>query len=625
MRLRYRLKNLRRIIQSAFYPATTILLSLIAVTVVDIILGVLMMFQDSGTLFYDILFAMITGVTASFFVSMVIELSNNYKSNRLAGHELDAYFRAVLRYMLMVNMEQKKYKDFDIVKTTWKQIPDIMPIIKETLQNKKIYLRNEEIEILQEIELNYMNIRMVTEMIVIDDFLHNVLNHPDESVLGYPSTIVMDMPENIRMHIASKMNQKELDRYVDEVLQDKFMFRHYLRGYRFSKDKLNYDEIDRECPEPDFEILDDADLSEEEFIEQNKKMAAHYKKWNKSYVCHMMSISCNYIAGYLDELAKYIEKRPWYGIEANYFREEIKKKKAEERKEKPKAEKKNKANKKRKSMKRKGYETVGLLLGYLVCLIAIVITKVLEILSLISYQTAKSVSVFWVLVLAVGVIGYFIFYIIKYFRTGMKNVYSCGIPVFDEMDEYKEHWSETKEHYENMINVISFYYKPEGKVDEEVGSNLMSLYHRLEYLNGLIGTKEYLSNCMMSIGISFATSFIISYCVGEKETFAIRVVFLVASLLVIACVMIFPHSAMMKSGACGIFEYEKKQLLVKIENAENAVRDEEINEEALKLRKNALNALMKQNKKSFGKKSKDLDSAIRDVEKLNFNKIGKNE
>ena len=77
MRLKYRLKNFRRIIQSAFYPATTIILSLIAVIVVDIILGVLMMYQNSGTLLYDILFAMITGVTASFFVSMVIELSNN--------------------------------------------------------------------------------------------------------------------------------------------------------------------------------------------------------------------------------------------------------------------------------------------------------------------------------------------------------------------------------------------------------------------------------------------------------------------------------------------------------------------------------------------------------------------
>lgn len=131
-----------------------------------------------------------------------------------------------------------------------------------------------------------------------------------------------------------KISQKELERYVDEVLQDAYMFQHYLRGYRFSKNKLNYDEINKEYPEPDFEILDNADLSEEEFIEQNKKMAAHYKKWNKSYICYMISISCNHIAGYLDKLAEYIEKRPWYGIEANYFREEIKKKKAEEKKKK---------------------------------------------------------------------------------------------------------------------------------------------------------------------------------------------------------------------------------------------------------------------------------------------------
>lgn len=204
MRLKYRLMNFGRIIQSAFYPATTIFLSLIVVIIVDVVLGVLMMFQGSGTLFYDILFAMITGVTASFFVSMVIELSNNYKNNRLAGHELEAYFRTVLKYLLMVHMEQKKYKNFDIVKTTWKQLPDIMPVMMDTLQNRKAYLRNEEIELMQGIDVEYLTIRHMIELIVTDDFLHNVLNHPDESALGYPSTIVKDMPESIRRHIAEK-------------------------------------------------------------------------------------------------------------------------------------------------------------------------------------------------------------------------------------------------------------------------------------------------------------------------------------------------------------------------------------------------------------------------------------
>lgn len=125
--------------------------------------------------------------------------------------------------------------------------------------------------------------------------------------------------------------------------------------------------------------------------------------------------------------------------------------------------------------------------------------------------------------------------------------------------------------------------------------------------------------------IAYATSLIISYGLGEEETLAIRIVFLVASFLVIACVMMFPYSNMMKSGARGIFEYEKKQLLAKIEIAENVVRNEEINEDGLKMRKNALKTLMEQNKKSHGKKSKELDAAIRDVEKLNFDKIGKKE
>lgn len=54
--------------------------------------------------------------------------------------------------------------------------------------------------------------------------------------------------------------------------------------------------------------------------------------------------------------------------------------------------------------------------------------------------------------------------IVKYFADGIANIRSSGDSVFPELDNYHRNWGESKEHYNDMINVIHFYYE-EGKVD----------------------------------------------------------------------------------------------------------------------------------------------------------------
>lgn len=66
--------------------------------IVVTILGVAMVITPEESGFYNIVFALTTGAVASFFVSFVVELSNNYRHNKLAWYELKEYYLTVMGY-----------------------------------------------------------------------------------------------------------------------------------------------------------------------------------------------------------------------------------------------------------------------------------------------------------------------------------------------------------------------------------------------------------------------------------------------------------------------------------------------------------------------------------------------
>ena len=98
MRLKNRLNETLCFLSFAFYPKTTLIACVIFSVIVVIILGVAMTITPEGTGFYNIVFALTTGAVASFFVSFVVELSNNYRHNKLAWYELKEYYSTVMDY-----------------------------------------------------------------------------------------------------------------------------------------------------------------------------------------------------------------------------------------------------------------------------------------------------------------------------------------------------------------------------------------------------------------------------------------------------------------------------------------------------------------------------------------------
>ena len=96
MQCRDRIHQALSFLSFAFYPKTT----LIACTVIIVILGAAMTVIPRESGFYDLVFALTTGAVGSSIVSLVVELSSNYKRNKLAFHQLRDYYNTVLDHEL---------------------------------------------------------------------------------------------------------------------------------------------------------------------------------------------------------------------------------------------------------------------------------------------------------------------------------------------------------------------------------------------------------------------------------------------------------------------------------------------------------------------------------------------
>ena len=155
----------------AFYPITSIAICIVTVVILDGILGKVMLQIGKGTVEYDILFAIVTGVTASFIVSIIIELSNNYKENKMSWIMLREYYNVLMRTTYFLEEEQQAIDEYiarggklgeedketpmDIIEATWNQLPNIMPVIQKTVNDKKEFLMEQEIDSLDIVLFKY--------------------------------------------------------------------------------------------------------------------------------------------------------------------------------------------------------------------------------------------------------------------------------------------------------------------------------------------------------------------------------------------------------------------------------------------------------------------------------------
>lgn len=356
MRLKNRLNEALRFLSFAFYPKTTLIACVIFSASVITILGVAMALVPEWSGFYNIVFALTTGAIASFFVSFVIELSNNYRHNKLAWYELKEYYSTVMDYeshkQVMMKLtphqraEKKAHEEFvaaggieeideydqpkDIIQITWERLPNMMPIFKQTLNDKKQFLSDIEIDELESIISEYKQIQsFIHRRILMSPMYYDVLNHPDENYLAsiYPNDILKNMPAWIRKSLSSTESQKACERYVEVILSDFTLLSQYMENYEISQKGIDAykDELDKAEAEVEPEDIDyyDVDFSEPEdegtFKRQNEIIDQQMEQEERPFTSWVISESCKNIAESIDVLEQSIMKKPYYGMMIKYF------------------------------------------------------------------------------------------------------------------------------------------------------------------------------------------------------------------------------------------------------------------------------------------------------------------
>lgn len=358
MKLKYRIKEALQFLAFAFYPKTTLIACFVLLIIIITIFGIMMAFIPQESYLYNIVFALTTGAIASLFVSFVVELAGNYRHNKLAWHELQEYYMVVLNYeghkQVMMQLtphqraEKKALEEFisaggveeideddkpkDIIQITWRQLPEIIPVFIQTLNDKKEFLSEAEINELKYISLEYKEIQFaIQNRILMSPMTYDALNHPDEGYLKslYPADVIRNMPEWMRKNLASKESQKACEFYAEAILSDTFLLTQFMKDYDISQNALDIyqNEVDRleemEEREPEDIDYDEVDFSEpideETFREQNEEFNKQMELEDRSFVSWQLSKCCENISKSIDILEKNICKKPYYGMMIESF------------------------------------------------------------------------------------------------------------------------------------------------------------------------------------------------------------------------------------------------------------------------------------------------------------------
>ena len=370
MRFKYRVKQALQFLSFAFYPKTTLVACAAFSAIVIGILGIVMAAIPPGSNWYNIVFALTTGAAGSFFVSFVIELANNYRHNKLAWHALQEYYSVVMDYevhkQVMMQMtphqraRKKAHEEFlaaggaeeidacekpkDIIQITWKQLPEIIPVFRQTLHEKKEFLSDGEIVELENILSEYKEIQFaVRERILLSSMTYDAINHPDEAYLKsvYPSDVIGNMPEWIRKYLSSIESQKACDRYAEAILSDGFLLSRFMENYDISQRGLaryrgeikrmeegesepeSEPKSESESEDIDYEDFDfSAEPEDEEaFRAENEAFEKQMELEQRPFVSGQLSRCCQNISESVDRLEKYILKKPYYGMMIQKFKD----------------------------------------------------------------------------------------------------------------------------------------------------------------------------------------------------------------------------------------------------------------------------------------------------------------
>lgn len=358
MRLRYRIKEAFQFLSFAFYPKTTLIACFIfsLIVIAALVFAMLTIPQDSN--WYNIIFALTTGAVGSSIVSFVIELSSNYRHNKLAWYELQDYYSAIEKFesTKQIKMQNTSFQraqikareefraaggveEFydeepkDIIQITWEELPKFISVLRTAINDKKEFLSDKEIKGIKAILAAYKQIKFgVRNYILLSPMTYDALNHPDEEYLRnlHPSDVLNNMPDSMRDYLASTESQKACEQYAEIILSDSFLLSQVMKEYDVSQNGLDSYQSEIE-EEEDLKELDESEYLEEDepedeetFRVRNEAYSKQMEEKTRPFVSWLLSKSCQNISESIDYLERVILKKPFYGIKLKMDRNSAK-------------------------------------------------------------------------------------------------------------------------------------------------------------------------------------------------------------------------------------------------------------------------------------------------------------
>lgn len=336
-KLQNKLKNIIYTTGFLFRPITPVAFSFTFLLISSALLIFIIFNLDESTKAYQVLLAILTGITASLLIAIMMELYNNYRFNVKRQRELRKFFTTVASYEINID---------SIIKTNTKyasrlgsgrtcavfcQLNKIIPSLREVIDNRE-YLYQAEIEEIDNILYEYNDVVKIiwtgllsTFMGLIGDEVEDGFEPQEEQKEPLLAKESYDTSESIE---STNLNIESLNDYPSLL---EFLEKEAMRYDKKEKDTTFYDEAPEQLEyliekviffesnvfEGYFEVTDIRyELVKGKAKEPDNEQVDYNNKYE--FRSNMISLACGNIDKSMKKLQRRVGKEPYFCVMASY-------------------------------------------------------------------------------------------------------------------------------------------------------------------------------------------------------------------------------------------------------------------------------------------------------------------
>ncbi len=318
MKIKEKIKNNKRILQFSIYPFDRLAFYLRLPGFLVFIMCILLLLVGEKNFYYDLIFACLTGAVGSIIVTIIIEMSNNYKYNVSCMAALIDY-NSKLAYFFSF---KHSHKELDVVDYTLHHLHELIPILKDIKDNKSNYLTEIEIASIENVLTLFKLLKTLIKRDIVDSAVRSDSEtyKLDASLENLKAYISSCMPKETAAFLRRRAKEEEIDRFVDLLLSDGDLITSFLADYDISQNALEQYKNAKDRSTDIKEIWEDIilDIYKLSFLsdrEKNKYERCVFdaiKHINIPSVSYEISVCYNEIYVYLEELYSSYQKKPYF-------------------------------------------------------------------------------------------------------------------------------------------------------------------------------------------------------------------------------------------------------------------------------------------------------------------------